>query len=156
MSRRLVVASTVVLAALVAATAAAPSSGQCRPFSGTAHDAAASPAGPYVGIADFTIGGTAYSDVVSVTNVVAPLTPAGHSGVLFTATSHTFSAPALGTITTQDAARLIPTQVPGVYRLETHLLVVGGARGELHLSGTVNLATLTASGSYSGAICGLS
>jgi hypothetical protein len=126
----------------------------CQPYSATAHDAAASPAGPFVGTADVTIGNVTYSDVPSVTNVLAPLSPAGNSGVLFTTTSHTISLPT-GTITTTDDARLIPTQEPEVYRLVTHLVITSGATGELHLQATLNLTTLTADGTFVGTVCGL-
>jgi hypothetical protein len=146
---------TVLLLALVAADAASPSSGACQPVTATANDAAASPAGPFVGLADFTIGGVSYPNVLSITNVLAPLTPAGKSGVLSTQTSHTYSSPQLGTITTIDSARLIPTGEPGVYHLQTHLELMSGGTGVLNLQATVNLATLTASGSYVGSICGL-
>lgn len=124
----------------------------CQQYRAISHDAAASPAGPFVGTGDITIGKTTYNDVYSVTNILAPLRPAGDSGVLFTTTSHTISLPT-GTITTLDDARLIPTQEPGVYRLVTHLVITDGATGELHLQATVNLATLTADGTFVGTIC---
>jgi hypothetical protein len=140
--------------ALVAAEAAgASSAGVCQPFSATASDAASSPAGPFIGTADFVIGGVAYPGVPEVTNVLAPLVPAGDSGVLSTTTSHTLTIPGIGTVTTLDDARLIPTQLPGIYRLSTHAVLVSGATGELHVQATVNLATLTASGTYVGTIC---
>jgi hypothetical protein len=99
-------------------------------------------------------GPVTYNAVHSVTNILAPLSQAGYSGVLSTTTSHTISLPT-GTITTLDNARLIPTKEPGVYRLVTHLVLTSGATGVLHLHGTVNLATLTADGTFVGTICGL-
>lgn len=126
----------------------------CQLYSATSHDAATSPAGPFVGTGDITIGKVTYTGVESVTNILAPLTPAGDSGVLFTTTSHTISLPT-GTITTLDHARLIPTREPGMYRLVTHLVITDGATGELHLQGTVNLANLTAEGTFVGTICGM-
>jgi hypothetical protein len=153
--RTTVAVGAILLLALVAAGAASPSNGACQRVTATASDAAASPTDPFIGVADFTIGGVSYPNVLSITNVLAPLTPAGNSGVLFTQTSHTYSSPQLGTITTIDSARLIPTGEPGVYHLQTHLELMSGGTGVLNLQATVNLATLTASGSYVGSICGL-
>jgi hypothetical protein len=150
-----VLAAALMLSAVVATTTPA-SSGVCRSVSATASDAATSPAGPFIGTADFTIGGVSYPGVPEVTGVLAPLVPAGSSGVLFTTTSHAFAIPGYGTVTTLDDARLIPTEEPGVYRLITHAVIVGGATGELRVQATVNLATLTASGTYVGTICSAS
>jgi hypothetical protein len=150
---RIAVLAAATAFALVAAGAGGASAGACQPVSATASDAAASPAGPFVGTADFVIGGVEYPGVPEVTNVLAPLVPAGNSGVLATTTSHTLTIPGIGTVTTLDNARLVPTQEPGIYRLSTHAMLVGGATGELHVQATVNLATLTASGTYVGTIC---
>jgi len=64
----------------------------CQPYSGTAQDAASSPAGPYVGVQNITIGGTPYA-APAVTTVLAPLTPEGNSGVLRTTTGHEITLP---------------------------------------------------------------
>ena len=113
-----------------------------------------SPAGPFVGIENITIGSTTYSDVPTVTTILAPLTPEGNSGVLTTTTSHAIALPS-GTITTTDDAHLIPTRTPGVYKLASHLVITGGATGELELQGTLNLGTLSAQGTVVGTVCGL-
>jgi hypothetical protein len=135
------------LAFLVSGASAAPAWGRstppCQPYSATANDAATSPAGPFVGIENITLGNTTYSDVPTVTTILAPLTPEGNSGVLTTTTSHAIALPS-GTITTTDDAHLIPTQTPGVYKLVSHLVITGGATGELELQGTLNLGTLSA------------
>ncbi len=112
------------------------------------------PAGPFVGIENITIANTIYSDVPTVTTILAPLTPEGSSGVLTTTTSHAIGLPS-GTITTTDDAHLIPTQTPGVYKLVSHLVISGGATGELELQGTLNLGTLSAQGTVVGTVCGL-
>ena len=90
-----------------------------------------------------------------VTSVLAPLTEAGGSGVYFTSTSHSFTVPGVGAITTTDDARLVATQEPGVFRLVSALSVAGAASGQLHLQGQVSFATLpfTADAKISGAIC---
>jgi hypothetical protein len=75
--------------------------------------------------------------------------------VLTTTTSHEITLPS-GTITTIDNAHLIPTGAPGVYRLVSHLVITGGATGQLQLQGTVNFATLSAEGTVVGTVCGLS
>lgn len=111
-------------------------------------------AGPFVGIENITIGNTTYSDVPTVTTILASLTPEGNSCVLTTTTSHAIALPS-GTITTTDDAHLIATQTPGVYKLVSHLVITGGATGELELQGTLNLGTLSAEGTVVGTVCGL-
>jgi hypothetical protein len=69
-------------------------------------------------------------------------------------TSHAISLP-IGTITTTDAAHLIPTGTPGVYRLSEHMVITGGATGELELQATANFVNLTADGTIVGTVCGL-
>ena len=108
-----------------------------QPYSGSARDAASSPAGPYVGVQNITIGGTPYA-APAVTTVLAPLTPEGNSGVLRTTTGHEITLPS-GTITTIDKAHLIPTDRPGVYKLASRLVIL----------------TLTASDTIAGTVCGL-
>ena len=90
-----------------------------------------------------------------MTSILAPLAPEGDSGVLTTTTSHTISLPS-GTITTLDNVHLIPTDTPGVYKLVSHLAINGGATGEIQLQGTVNFGTLSAEGTFTGTVCGLS
>lgn len=141
---------------VIPAAGAAPArAATCQHYSATGHDAAASPAGPYIGTLDVTIGEATYNGVRTVTDVTSAFTEAGNSGVLSTTTSHTISLP-IGTITTTDKVRLIPTQEPGVYRLVSHLVITGGATGELHLQATLDLNTLTAEGTFVGTICGVS
>jgi hypothetical protein len=89
-----------------------------------------------------------------VTSILAPLTPEGMSGVLTTTTSHTIELP-IGTITTTDSAHLIPTGTPGIYKLVTHMVITGGATGQLELQATANFVTLTADGTIVGTVCGL-
>ena len=145
-------AAALALAVPAAAAASSAQASRCQPFSATGHDAATSPAGPYVGVQDVTIGGVSYSDVPAVTSVVAPLIPEGSSGVLSTTTTHAISLPS-GTITTTDKVHLIPTGTPGGYRLVSHMVVDGG--GQIELQGTVNFGTLTAEGTFTGTVCGL-
>jgi hypothetical protein len=140
----------------VPAGAASPAlASTCQPYSATGHDVASSPAGPYVGVENITIGSTSYGNVPAVTSIIAPLTPEGDSGVLTTTTSHTISLPS-GTITTIDNVHLIPTDTPGVDKLLSHLAVTGGATGQIQLQGSVNFGTLSAVGTFAGTICGLS
>jgi hypothetical protein len=140
----------------VPAAAASPAlASSCQRYSATGHDAATSPAGPYVGVQDVTLGSTSYSNVPAVTSVVAPLTPEGNSGVLSTTTSHTISLPS-GTISTTDDVHLIPTGSSGVYKLVSHLVINGGGTGEIQLQGIVNFGTLSAEGTFAGTVCGLS
>jgi hypothetical protein len=156
-SRLAALASAVGLLAVTGASAT-PAWGDrttpCQPYRATANDVATSPAGPYVGIENITIGNTVYTDVPTVTTILAPLTPQGDSSVLTTTTSHMIALPS-ATITTTDHAHLIPTQTPGVYKLVSHLVITGGATGELQLQGTLNLATLSADGTIVGTVCGL-
>lgn len=157
-SRLAAVASAVGLLVVTGASAGPAWGGQtsaCQPFSATAQDAASSPAGPFVGIENITLGGTVYPAVPTVTTVLSPLTPEGSSGVLSTTTSHSIGLPS-GTITTTDNAHLVPTQTPGVYKLINHLVITGGATGQLQLQGTLNLATLSAEGTIVGTVCGVS
>jgi len=126
----------------------------CQPYSATGHDTAGSLAGPYVGVENITIGSTCYGSVPAVTTIIAPLSAEGDSGVLTTTTSHTISLPSR-TITTIDNVHLIPTDNPGVYKLVSHLVVNGGATGQIQLHGTVNFGTLSAEGTFSGTVCGL-
>jgi hypothetical protein len=155
---KLLLSAAAALALLVTGASAAPAWGSqsspCQPYSATANDAAMSPAGPYVGIQNIRIGNTIYSDVPTVTTILAPLTPEGDSGVLTTTTSHAIALPS-GTITTTDDAHLIATQTPGVYKLVSHLVITGGATGELQLQGTLNLGTLSAQGTIVGTVCGV-
>ena len=127
----------------------------CQPYYATGHDTATSLAGPFVGVEDVSIGGTTYSNVPAVTSIVAPLTAEGASGVLTTTTSHAISLPS-GTIVTTDDAQLIPSGTPGVYKLVAHMVITGGATGQLELQATANFATLTAGGTIVGTVCGLS
>ena len=126
----------------------------CALYRATGHDTATSPAGPYVGFENVTIGKTSYSNIPTVTSIIAPLIPQGDSGVLTTRTSHTIALPT-GTITTTDNVLLIPTQTSGLYTLISHLVITSGATGQLQLLGTLNLDTLTAQGTFVGVICGL-
>lgn len=141
-------------AALAALVFASSASAVCQPYSATGHDAASSPAGPFVGVQDVTIGKTHYANVPAVTNILAPLTAVGNGGVLKTTTAHSIALP-IGTITTTDDATLIPTATPGVYTLVSRLTVTGGATGHLVVVGTANLAALTAEGTFVGAICAM-
>ena len=140
--------------AFAAASASPTFASTCQPYFATGHDAATSPAGPFVGVQDVTIGGTTYSNVPAVTTILAPLTPEGDSGVLTTVTSHAISLP-MGTITTTDTVHLIPTGTPGVYKLVTHMVITGGATGQLELQATANFVTLSAQGTIVGTVCGL-
>src|SRR6185437_9255444 len=106
--------SVLVAAGTSLTPALADNASRCQPYSATANDMATSPAGPFIGIQNVTIAKTLYSNVPTVTSVLAPLSPEGGSGVLMTTTSHTIALP-LGTITTTDNAHLIPTSTPGVY-----------------------------------------
>jgi hypothetical protein len=150
-------ALTAAIAALsVPVGAASPAlASACQRYAATGQDTATAPAGPYVGVENVTIGSTSYSNVPAVTSILAPLTPEGDSGVLTTTTSHTISLPS-GTITTLDNVHLIPTGIPGVYKLVSHLAINGGATGQIQLQGTVNFATLSAEGTFTGTVCGLS
>ena len=152
------VLAAVALALVVTAASAAPAwahrPSACEPFSATAHDAATSPAGPYVGVENVTVGKMTYAEVPAVTTILAPLTPEGESGVLTTTTSHAIALPS-ATLTTIDRVRLIPTGRAAVYRLVAHLAIVGGATGELQLQGTVDFGTLDAEGTLVGTVCGL-
>lgn len=155
---KLLLSAATALALLVTCASAAPAWGgqtsPCQPYSATANDAATSAAGPFIGIENITIGSTIYSDVPTVTTILAPLTPEGDSGVLTTTTSHAIALPS-GTITTTDDAHLIATQTPGLYKLVSHLVITGGATGELQLQGMLNLGTLSAEGTIVGTVCGL-
>ena len=156
MLKKLLAAVVGAIAFAVPAANASPAlASACQPYSATGHDAATSPAGPYVGVENVTIGKTTYSNVSAVTSILAPLTAEGDSGVFTTTTSHAISLPS-GTITTTDNVHLIPTQTPGVYKLVSHLVITGGASGELQLQGTVNFGTLSAEGTFVGTVCGLS
>src|SRR5262245_36474792 len=127
-----------VVAGASASSALGEQASRCWPYSATANDTATSPAGPFVGIENVTIGRKMYGDVPTVTSILAPLTPAGDSGVLTTTTSHRIALSS-GTITTTDHAHLIPTSTAGVYNLVSHLVITGGATGELQLQATLNL-----------------
>ena len=156
-SRLAAVASAVGLLVVTGVSAGPAWGGQtsaCQPFAATAQDAASSPAGPFVGIENITIGSTVYPDVPTVTTILAPLTPKGSSRILTTTTSHSIALPS-GTITTTDDAHLVATQTPGVYKLISHLVITGGATGQLQLQGTLNLGTLSAAGTIVGTVCGV-
>jgi len=138
-----------------AASVPSPPASMCQLYRATGQDTATSPAGPYVGFENVTIGRTRYSNVPAVTSITAPLTPQGDSGVLTTRTSHTIALPT-GTITTTDNVLLIPTPTSGLYTLISHLVITSGATGQLLLVGTLNLGTLSVQGTVVGVICGLS
>src|SRR5580765_6825708 len=93
MNTRLALTAAAVAAGAGALAASTPPAlaATCQPYRATGHDAASSPAGPYVGVQDITIGSTSYSNVPAVTSVLAPLTTEGDSGVLTTTTSHAIS-----------------------------------------------------------------
>jgi hypothetical protein len=146
--------SVLVVMGTSATPALADNASRCQPYSATANDTATSPAGPFIGIQDVTIAKALYSNVPTVTNVLAPLSPEGASDVLTTTTSHTIALPG-GTITTTDDAHLIPTSTPGVYKLVSHLVITSGATGQLQLQGMLNLATLSAEATVVGTVCGL-
>jgi hypothetical protein len=156
MNARLALAAAALALAVPAATAPPAPASTCQPYSATGRDAASSPAGPYVGFENITIGSTSYANVPAVTSILAPLTTRGDSGVLTTTTSHAISLPS-GTITTIDDVHLIPTDAPGIYKLVSHMVISGGATtGQIQLQGTVNFTTLSAEGSFVGTVCGLS
>src|SRR4051794_10251175 len=73
------------------ATGAQAASAPCLPFSAVGQTEATSPGGPFVGTVDVTLGDASYRDVPIVTTVLAPLAPAGGSGVAFTSTSHSIA-----------------------------------------------------------------
>jgi hypothetical protein len=154
MKRLLVPAVVVACTVAVASAAGTARASTCQPYRATGSDSAASLGAPFVGTEDVTLGKTTYTGVPAVTTILAPLTPEGKSGVLTTTTSHAISLPS-GTITTIDKVHLIPTQTPGVYKLVSHVVIVGGASGQLQVQGLVNLATLSAAGTIVGTVCGL-
>jgi hypothetical protein len=155
MKRLLALTAAVIVLAVPAGAASPALASTCQPYNATGHDVASSPAGPYVGAENITIGSTTYSNVPAVTSIIAPLSPEGDSGVLTTTTSHTISLPS-GTIATIDNVHLIATNTPGIYKLVSHLAVTGGATGQIQLQGTVNFVTLSADGTFAGTVCGLS
>lgn len=140
--------------AFVAAGASPALAAACQPYFATGHDAATSLAGPFVGVEDVILGRTTYTDVPAVTRILAPLLAEGDSGAFSTTTSHTISLP-IGTIATTDAAHLVVSGAPGVYRLVEHMVITGGATGQLELKAATNLVTLTAEGTIVGTVCGL-
>jgi hypothetical protein len=123
----------------------------CHPISGEGQTFATGPT-TFAGTVTGALGGDPFSSSVMTTVTSAPR-PAGASGVLFATTSHTIALPT-GTITTSDSARLIPTGEPGLYRIVTHVTVVGGGSGQMVLNGTVDLVGGSTQFQIRGAVCG--
>lgn len=142
-----------VVAALGIGAPAAGAAGSCLPVSGSGTTFAIGPT-TFAGTADLTVGGVTYADAPATTFVIGAPALAGGSGVEFLPTSHTVELPT-GTVTTSDAARLIPTDSPGVYRLVTNATVTGGGSGHLHLQGLIDFAAPqpTATWSVRGVVC---
>jgi hypothetical protein len=138
-----------VLALLVAWPAAAAAT--CQPISAVAHTFATGPTA-FAGTVSGALGGDPFSSSVSTTVTSAPQ-PAGGSGVLFATTSHTIALPT-GTVTTSDAARLIPTGQPGLYRIVSQVTVIGGGSGQMVFNGTVDLVGGSTQFQIHGAVCG--
>jgi hypothetical protein len=138
-----------VLALVVAWPAAAAAT--CQPISAEAQTFATGPR-TFAGTVTGTLGGDPFSSSVNTTVTSAP-EPAGESGVLFATTSHTIALPT-GTVTTSDAARLIPTGQPGLYRIVSQVTVVGGGSGQMVFNGTVDLVGGSTQFQIHGAVCG--
>ena len=138
-----------VLALVVASPAAAAAT--CQPISAEAQTFATGPT-TFAGTATGTLGGDPFSSSVNTTVTSAPQ-PAGASGVLFATTSHTIALPT-GTVTTSDAARLIPTGQPGLYRIVSQVTVLGGGSGQMVFNGTVDLVGGSTQFQIHGAVCG--
>jgi hypothetical protein len=138
-----------VLALVLASPAAAAAT--CDPISGEGQTFATGPT-TFIGTVTGALGGDPFSSSVITTVTSAPQ-PAGGSGVLFATTSHTIALPT-GTVTTSDSARLIPTGQPGLYRIVTHVTVVGGGSGQMVFNGTVDLVGGSTQFQISGAVCG--
>jgi hypothetical protein len=106
----------------------------------------------FIGTVTGALGGDPFSSSVITTVTSAPQ-PAGGSGVLFATTSHTIALPT-GTVTTSDSARLIPTGQPGLFRIVTHVTVVGGGSGQMVFNGSVDLVGGSTQFQIHGAVCG--
>ena len=90
----------------------------------------------FAGSADVFLRKQQFVNVSVITFVLGP-PRVGGDGTLHAATSHTFDFGDLGSFTTQDKAKLEPTDTPGVFRLISNLEIVSGtgifegARGRL-------------------------
>ena len=110
--------------------------GPCDPVMG-AGQTFGTPTG-FAGSADLVIRGVEFTAQVT-TILLGPIRETD-DGTLLADTSHTFDLGADGTFVTVDKARLVPTAVPGVFRLNSTLKVTEGAdKGNLTAQGTITL-----------------
>jgi hypothetical protein len=128
----------------------------CENLKGTGHTFAIGPA-TFQGTARMGIGGR-QADAAVTTNLLGPPT-ASEDGTLHAATSHTFVFNDGRTFTTIDRAVLSPTDIPGIYRLNTIAAISAGsgdyaaACGQLSIHGTINLITGEVIWRFTGRVC---
>ena len=96
------------------------------------------------GTASFTLGGRSFTATFTISAIV--IGPPGLDGISATTSSHTFEVrrrnASVGTFTTADQGRLVPTSTPGVSVLQNSLTIVSGTgifRGD---SGVIETASV--------------
>lgn len=115
----------------------------CHPLEGTATSQLTG-ADTASGTASLTLGGRAFTATFTISAIV--IGPPGPDGISATTSSHTFEVrrrhAAVGTFTTADQGRLVPTATPGVAVLQNSLTLVSGTgifRGD---SGVIETASI--------------
>jgi hypothetical protein len=115
------------------------------------------------GTASFTLGGRSFTATVTISAIV--IGPPGPDGISATTSSHNFKVrrmnASVGTFTTADHGRLVPTSTPGVSVLQNSLTIISGTRIFRDDSGVIetvsilnlNSAPPTVSSVFFGTIC---
>lgn len=142
-----------VLCGLLLFTAAIQAKPDCANVKGTGNTQAVAE-GVFQGTANFSQNQTA-----TVTTYLLGAPTASEDGTLRANTSHTFTFANGSSFTTLDRAILSPTDLPGLYNLNTKATITDGtgsyasACGSLNIHGTINLITGDVVWRFTGRIC---
>jgi hypothetical protein len=115
----------------------------CRQLNGTATSQLTG-ADTAAGVASFALGGRSFRARFTITSIV--IGPPGPDGISAVTSVHTFEVKRLnavvGTLTTSDRGRLLPTSTPGVSVLQISLTIIAGTGRFTGASGVIEGASI--------------
>lgn len=137
------VAAVAVIAFTVVLTPAHAAARACAPVAGFGETAVGKVPGVFEGLGSISIAGEEFE--VALETVLLGKPVEGDDGTLHAVTSHTFVFNDEDSFTTLDRAILEPAGPPGLFRLNSSMIIMSGtgvfedARGRLHAHGHVDL-----------------
>jgi len=130
---------------------------RCNPVDGWGSTTDEDGDGVFVGSGALVIRGAEFE--VSITTVLLAGPFEGDDGTLHATTSHTFSFDEENSFITTDKAILEPTDIPGVFTLNSNMKITSGtgmfewSSGRLHAHGEIDLINGVTSFDINGVIC---